>query len=173
MEQFLNIIKTRRSVRKYKEEQIQPEELDAVLEAGMYAPSGRGMQAAVIVAVQNKEVICSLSKMNAQIFGVETDPYYGAPTVVLVFADPSRSTYIEDGSCVLENMMLEAHALGLATCWVHREREMFESEEGKAWMKQWGLDLDLKGIGAVALGYPDGEPRPAAGRKDGYVVKVL
>lgn len=173
MSEFLEVIKTRRSVRQYKKQQIRPEELDAVLEAGTYAPSGRGMQAAVIVAVQNEEVIQSLSTMNAEIFGVETDPYYGAPTIVLVFADPSRSTYIEDGTCVLENMMLEAHALGLGTCWIHREREMFEREEGKQWMRQWGLASELQGIGAIALGYADGETKPAAKRKDGYIVKVL
>lgn len=125
------MIKTRRSTRSFKLDSIPEDLLDAVLEAGTYAPTGMNRQSPVIIAVSDKKYREKLSKLNAAIMGVDKDPYYGAPTVVLVFADPSANTFVEDGSCVLENMMLAAHACDLGSVWVHREREIFDSEEGK------------------------------------------
>ena len=154
---FLKVIETRRSCRKYKPEQITDEELKAVLEAGTYAPTSRGMQSPYIVAVQKKEVLARLAKMNAEIMGVTSNPYYDAPTYVLVFA-PSLAN----------NLMLAAHDLGIGSCWIHREREMFATEEGKQLMEEWGLPEGLMGIGALSLGYPDGESAPAKPRKPEY-----
>ena len=166
--EFLKLIETRRSCRKYKPEQITDEELKAVLEAGTYAPTSRGLQAPYIVAVQNKELREKLGAMNAQIMGVTFNPYYDAPTYVLVFAPADAHNPIQDGSCILENMMLAAHAIGLGSCWIHREREMFDSEEGKLLMKEWGLPDGLMGIGALALGYPAEAPAQAKPRKEDY-----
>lgn len=104
--------------------------------------------------------------------GVDKDPYYGAPTVVLVLADPSANTFVEDGSCVLENLMLAAHACGLSSVWVHREREIFDSEEGKKLLREWNLPETLRGVGSIALGYPAAEPTARPPRKDGYIVKI-
>ena len=129
--EFLEIIKTRRSCRKYRPEQITDEELKLVLEAGIYAPTSRGLQAPYIVAVQNKEQMAKLAAMNAEVMGVTSNPYYDAPTYVIVLAPADARNPIQDGSCILENMMLAAHALGLASCWIHREREMFEMPEAK------------------------------------------
>ena len=165
---FLEIIRTRRSYRSYKPEQIADEQLNAVLEAGTYAPTSRGLQSPFIVAIQNDELKARLAQMNAEIMGVTTNPYYDAPTYVLVFVPADAPNGIQDASLVLENMMLAAHAQGLGSCWIHREREMFATAEGQALMKQWGLPEGLVGIGALALGYPDGEPSPAKPRKEGY-----
>ena len=165
---FLEIIRTRRSYRSYKPEQITDEQLNAVLEAGTYAPTSRGLQSPFIVAIQNDELKARLAQMNAEIMGVTTNPYYDAPTYVLVFVPADAPNGIQDASLVLENMMLAAHAQGLGSCWIHREREMFATAEGQALMKQWGLPEGLVGIGALALGYPDGEPSPAKPRKEGY-----
>lgn len=166
---FLEIIRTRRSCRCYKPEQITDEQLNAVLEAGTYAPTSRGLQSPFIVAVQEEGLLKRLAKMNADVMGVTTNPYYDAPTYVLVFVPEDFANGVYDASLVLENMMLAAHALGLGSCWIHREREMFATEEGKQLMKQWGLPEGLTGIGALSLGYPDGEPAPAKPRKEGYV----
>lgn len=166
---FLEIIKTRRSCRKYRTEQVSDAELSAVLEAGTYAPNGHGLQSPFIVAVQDSVLRSRLSAMNAGIMGVESDPYYGAPTLVLVFAPAGNANAVKDGSCVLDNMMLAAHALGLGSCWINREDEMFATSEGRAMMAQWGLPDGLMGVGALSLGYPAGEPRPAKPRKEGYV----
>lgn len=168
----LQNIKTRRSIRKYKAEQVKAEELQAVLEAGTYAPSGRGMQSPILVAVQDEAVMKQIVKMNAAVLGSDSNPYYGAPTVVLVFAPADRTTWLEDGSCVLDTMMLAAHSIGLASCWIHREREMFAAEEGKALMKQWGIPENYKGVGALALGYADCPLPEAPERKDGRIVMV-
>ena len=165
---FLEIIRTRRSYRSYKPEQITDEQPNAVLEAGTYAPTSRGLQSPFIVAVQNEELKARLAQMNAEIMGVTTNPYYDAPTYVLVFVPADAPNGIQDASLVLENMMLAAHAQGLGSCWIHREQEMFATEEGKELMKQWGLPEGLIGIGALALGYPEGEPSPAKPRKEGY-----
>ena len=165
---FLEIIRTRRSYRSYQLEQITDEQLNAVLEAGTYAPTSRGLQSPFIVAIQNEELKARLAKMNAEIMGVTTNPYYDAPTYVLVFVPSDAPNGIQDASLVMEIMMLAAHAQGLGSCWIHREREMFATEEGKELMQQWGLPEGLVGIAALALGYPNGEPSPAKPRKEGY-----
>ncbi len=165
---FLKIIETRRSCRKYKKEQVKDSELKAVLEAGTYAPTSRGMQSPYIVAVQNEAVLRKLAGMNAKVMGATSNPYYDAPTYVLVFASLDSHNPVQDGSCVLENMMLAAHAIGLASCWIHREREMFETPEGKDLIREWGLPENIIGVGALALGYADGDlPKPKP-RKEGY-----
>ena len=147
---FLSLIKTRRSVRAYKSEFVPSEALDAVLEAGTYAPTGGGHQSPTIIAITDPKYRKEIAKLNAEVMGSNTDPYYGAPVVILVLADGSASTFVEDGSCVLENMMLAAHALGLGTVWVHREREIFDSESGKALLREWKLPETLRGVGAIA-----------------------
>lgn len=164
----LETIRTRRSCRKYKTEQVSPEELQAVLEAGEWAPTAKGLQDPFIVAVQNAEDISTLTELNAQVMGVKSNPYYNAPTYLLVFATDGGKNALQDGSCVLENMMLAAHSIGLATCWINREREMFTTEAGKALMKKWGLPDGLMGVGALSLGYPDGGTHAPKPRKQGY-----
>ena len=145
---FLEIIRTRRSCRSYKSEQITDEQLNAVLEAGTYAPTSRGLQSPFIVAIQNDDLKARLAKMNAEIMGVATNPYYDAPTYILVFVPADAPNGIQDASLVLENMMLAAHAQGLGSCWIHREKEIFTTEEGKEGMTQWRLPEGLVGIGA-------------------------
>ena len=169
---MLELLKTRRSVRSYKPEQIAAQELDAVLEAGTYAPTGMGMQSPVIVAVQDAQTRQAVMELNQQARGGSGDPYYGAPTIVLVLADPERGTCVEDGACVLCNMMNAAHSLGLASCWIHGEREMFPLPEGKALLRQWGLPETLRGVGSIALGYAAGPLPPPQPRKEGYIHKV-
>ena len=170
--EVLNAIKTRRSIRKYKAEQITDEQLDAILEAGTYAATGMGKQSPVIVVVQKPELIAKLSKMNAAGMGTTSDPFYGAPTVLIVLADPERGTYVEDGSLVMGNLMLAAHTEGIGSCWIHRAKETFESEEGKNILKELGITGDYEGIGNCVLGYADGDEPKAHPIKDNYVYYV-
>ncbi len=173
MNEVLNCLETRRSVRKYLPKQITDTELDAVLRAGSYAPSGMGRQSPKIVVLQNPEDIAQLERMNAAALGKpEAKPFFGAPTVCVVLADASVSTCVEDGSLVMGNLMNAAHALGLGSCWIHRAREEFASEEGKALLKKWGIEGEWIGVGHCILGYPDGEPSHAKPRKADYIVKV-
>lgn len=165
---FLDIIRTRRSCRSYKPEQITDKQLNAVLEAGTFAPTSRGLQSPFIVAVQNEALLKRLAAMNAEVMGVSFNPYYDAPTYVLVFVPADAPNGLLDASLVMENMMLAAHAQGLGSCWIHREREMFAAEEGLQLMKEWGLPEGLVGVGALSLGYPADNPSPAKPRKDGY-----
>ena len=165
---FLEIIRTRRSCRSYKPEQVTDEQLNAVLEAGTYAPTSRGLQSPFIVAVQKKELLERLAQMNAEVMGVTFNPYYDAPTYILVFVPADAPNGVQDASLVMENMMLAAHAQGLGSCWIHREREIFATEEGKEMMQEWGLPEGLVGVAALALGYPAAEPSPAKPRKEGY-----
>ena len=168
--EILQALRARRSCRSYKPEQIKDDELKAVLEAGTWAPTGMGRQDPWIVAVQNPELLKKISKMNAAFLGVDTDPFYGAPTYVLVFgSDPAVwANSVPDGSLVLGNMMNAAYAIGLGSCWINREREMFATEEGKALMQEFGLPEGLIGIGALALGYPAAPPREPKPRKENY-----
>ncbi|MDD7740249.1 MAG: nitroreductase [Fusicatenibacter sp.] len=171
-EEVLQAIKSRRSIRKYKKEQITDEQLNAILEAGTYAPTGMGMQSPVIVAIQKPELIEKLSKMNAAVMGSSSDPFYGAPTVLVVLADPQRGTYVEDGSLVMGTLLLAAHAVGVDSCWIHRAKEEFESEEGKELLRQWGIPENYVGIGHCILGYRDCEYPDPKPRKENYIVRV-
>ena len=175
MNETLKVLKERRSVRKYKAEQIRDEELNAILEAGTWAPTGMGLQSAVMVVVQDPETIAWMSKLNAEIQGKPgTDPFYGAPTVVVVLADSSSRNWLQDGSLVMGNLMTAAAALGLGSCWINRAKETFETPEGKALLAKWGLDPEKYiGVGYCILGYPapNGTRTPGP-RKAGYVLHV-
>ena len=167
----LDPLKTRRSCRSYQPDQIKPEELSAVLEAGTWAPTAMGTQEPFIVVVQNPDKIAQIERLNASVMGnPDGHPFYGAPTLLIVFADASRGgVFVEDGSLVMGNLLNAAHAVGLGSCWIHRAHEVFGTEEGKAMMKEWGVPETYAGIGNCILGYPVQEA-PAKPRKDGYVI---
>jgi nitroreductase len=170
--EVLEAMKLRRSIRAYKPDQITDEELDTVLEAGTYAATGMNKQSPKMVVVQDKEARDLLSRLNAQVMGIDSDPFYGAPTIVVVFADKTRNTYIEDGSLVIGNMLLAAYSIGLGSCWIHRAREVFSGPEGKALMNKWDISENHIGIGHCALGYP-AVPLPSAQpRKADYIVRT-
>ncbi|MCI7741475.1 MAG: nitroreductase [Clostridiales bacterium] len=158
MNNTINDIMNRRSIRKYKPEQITREELDIILQAGICAPTGKNRQSPILIAVQNKEVRDLLSRMNAQVLGADVDPFYGAPTVVVVLAKADSPHAVQDGSLVLGNMMTAAKAIGLGSCWINRAREVFDSAEGKQLLARWGVEGDYIGVGNCILGYPDEEP---------------
>ena len=162
---------TRRSVRKYADRQVNDDELEKVLEAGLYAPTAKNNQKPIMVAVRDKQTRDLLSRTNAAIMGVETDPFYGAPCVIVVLADPAFPTWIDDGSLVMGNLLNAAHSLGLGSCWVNRAREFYDTEEGKALLKKWGVPETYRGIGNVILGYPEETPEPKA-RLEGRIIKV-
>ena len=167
--EIIKALKTRRSVRAYKSEQITDDELKTVLEAGTWAPTAKGLQDPWIVAIQNPALLKRISRMNAAVWGREDiDPFYGAPTFVLVFGTADWVNAVPDGSLVLGNMMNAAHAIGLGSCWINREREMFATDEGKALMRELGLPDGLIGIGALALGYPAAPPKDPKPRKENY-----
>ena len=146
-----------------------PEDLiRQIVEAGTYAATGRGLQSPIIIAVTDRESRDRLSKLNADILGTDTDPFYGAPVVLIVLADRSIPTYLYDGSLVMGNLMLAAHALGLGSCWIHRAKEEFDSPEGKQILRDLGIEGDYEGIGHCIIGYIDGEVPGAKPRKDGW-----
>ncbi len=172
MSEVISNMKTRRSIRKYKPDMIPEDVLNRIIEAGTYAATGMGKQSPIIIAVTNKEIRDKFSKMNAEIMGVDSDPFYGAPVVLIVLADKARPTYVYDGSLVMGNLMLAAHAEGIGSCWIHRAKEEFESAEGKAFLKSLGIEGDYEGIGHCVLGYTDGEEPKAMPRKENYVYCV-
>ena len=172
MAETLTTLKNRRSCRAYKPERIGEDKLQAIIEAGTYAPTGMGKQSPIIIVVEDPEVKKQLSQMNAKILGADIDPFYGAPELLIVLADKAMPTYVYDGSLVMGNMMNAAADLGVASCWVHRAKEEFESEEGKAILKKLGIEGDYEGIGNLILGYAEKEADAPAPRKDNYVYKI-
>ena len=173
MNEVIKNILDRRSIRQYKDEMIPKEILEQIIEAGTYAPSGMGMQSPIIIAITNKEIRDRLSKLNAKIMGKEdTDPFYGAPVVIVEIEKKNVPTHIYDGSLVMENMMLAANSLGLGSCWIHRAKEEFETEEGKEILKSLGIKGEYEGIGNCILGYPDNEKIEAKPRKENYIYKI-
>ena len=172
MNETLKTLKERRSCRSYRPDPVPAEILDRILEAGTYAASGMGRQSAIMIAVTDKKVRDQLSKMNAAVMGSAADPFYGAPAVIVVLADRSVGTYLYDGSLVMGNLMNAAHALGIASCWIHRAKEEFDSEEGKAILKELGIEGDYEGIGHCILGYAAQESSPAAPRKENFIFRI-
>jgi len=171
----LEVLCNRRAIRNYKSEQIKPEELETVLKAGTYAPTGMGMQSPLIVAVQDSEKTAKLRKLNAEIMGRDIDPYYGAPTIILVFSTDISYDHeigILDAAAVCTNILNAAYAAGLGSCWIHRAKAMFETKEGKKLLKEWGLPENLRGVCSIALGYADCEQPVPKPRREGYTVKL-
>ena len=172
MNESIKNLLERRSIRAYKKELVPKETLDTILEAGKYSPSGMGQQSTLMVVTQDPELVARLSKMNAAVMGSTSDPFYGAPTVIIVFSDSKMGTCVENGSLVMGNLMNAAHSLGIGSCWIHRAKEEFESEEGKALLKKWGIEGDYEGIGHCVLGYAAAELPAAKPRKENYVYYV-
>lgn len=170
---FIENLKTRRSIRAYREQLPTEESIKRIVEAGTYAPNGLGKQSARIIVVTNKILRDKLSRMNAAILGTTADPFHGAPAVIIVIGDKSVPTYIYDGALVMGNILNAAHAEGLGSCWVHRAKEMFESKEGKELLDKWGIKEDCEGIGCCTIGYSSDEelPHPRPRKKD-YILYV-
>ena len=163
----------RRSIRKYDARPVPDEVLDAILEAGIHAPSGMNTQGVRLVAVRDPQTVAHLSRLNAAVMGATHDPFYGANCVVIVLADPELyNGWVEDGALALGNMMNAAHALGLGSCWIHRAKQVFDSPEGKELLEKWGLPTHLRGVGNCILGYPACDHPNPAPRKDGRIVKI-
>ena len=164
---------TRRSVKKYKSEPVAKELIEKIVEAGTYAPTGRNAQAPIILAITDRHVRDELSKTNAEILGApNSDPFYGAPVVLVVLADKQRNTRVYDGSVVMENLMLAAHALGVGSCWIHRAKETFEQPRWKEWLQTLGIEGEYEGIGNCVLGSPDGEVPEVKPRKENWVYYI-
>lgn len=170
MKDTITDIIERRSVRAFSDRMPSEEILARVIEAGTYAPTGMGKQSPLIIAITNRELRDRLSRMNAEIMCTKSDPFYGAPVVLVVLADKNRATYLYDGSLVMGNLMLAAHSLGLGSCWIHRAKEEFESEEGKQILRELGIEGQYEGIGHCILGYAaDGFKPNVIERKQDYV----
>ena len=174
MSETLKVLESRRSCRAYRPELIEEEKLQAIIKAGTYAATGMGRQSPVIIAVTNKELRDRLSAMNAKIMGQGEgfDPFYGAPELLIVLANKDVPTYIYDGSLVMGNLMNAAADLGVDSCWIHRAKEEFESEEGKEILRNLGMEGNYEGIGHLVLGYAAAPLKDAAPRKEDYVYYV-
>lgn len=174
-----NII-TRRSVKSYKSEMPPMEAIEEICKAGTYAPTGMGAQSPIILAVTNKEMRDKLSRINLEIVmgnnlttsSGHSDPFYGAPVVLVVLAAKDKGTRVYDGSLVMENLMLAAHSLGLGSCWIHRAKETFETEEGKEILKSLGIEGEYEGIGNCIIGYEDQAPKEQKPRKEDYIYYI-
>lgn len=171
MNEIIQNMITRRSIKKYKPDPVPREMLDQILKAGTYAACGMGRQSPIIIAVTDKTVRDELSALNAKVMGASGDPFYGAPAVLIVLADKSIPTHVYDGSLVMGNLMNAAHALGLGSCWIHRAKETFELPEGKALLNKLGITGDYEGIGNCIVGYP-AEKKEAKPRKENYIYYI-
>ena len=174
MNETLKVLENRRSCRKFKPDMVKEDELKAILRAGTYAATGMGKQSPIIIAVTDKKLRDEVMDANRKVggWGGDFDPFYGAPVILIVLAKKSVPTYVYDGSLVMGNLMNAAESLGVASIWIHRAKEEFESEFGKGLLKKLGIEEDYEGIGHCALGYAVEPVKEAAPRKDDYVYYV-
>lgn len=158
MKTVLDFMKSRRSIRKFKPEHVPQADIDKIIEAGLYAASGKGQQKSIIIQVSQQELRDKLSAMNCQIGGWKEgfDPFYGAQDILIVLDAKDGPDPLYDGSLVMGNMMLEAHELGIGSCWIHRAKEEFESELGKEILNSLGIEGEYVGVAHCAIGYTDG-----------------
>ena len=173
MNRTINDILQRRSIKKYNDRKVSEEDLDTILECGLYAPSGSNKQSAIMWAIEDKELIRKLEMMNAKVVGNDPERshnFYGASVIIIVLADQKASTNVYDGSLVMANLMLAAKALGIGSCWINRSKQMFETQEGKALLEEHGIEGDYEGIGICLLGYYDEEPS-AKPRRENRIFK--
>ncbi len=171
MNETIMAMKERRSIRKFKPDMPKKEDLQKIIEAGLYAASGMGRQDTIIVAVTDRALRDRLSAANRQIAGFpgEMDPFYGGPAVLIVLADKSSPVHVYDGSLTMGNMLLAAHSLGLGSIWVHRAKEEFEMPEYQQLLKDLGVEGEWEGVGHCVVGYIDGDRPAAAERKPNRV----
>lgn len=174
MNDVIRAMEERRSIRRFKPDMPEKKDIDQILDAGLYAASGMGRQSVITIAITNREQRDKLSEANRKIGGWQEgfDPFYGAPVILVVLADRNASTYKYDGSLVMGNLMLAAHALGLGSIWIHRAKEEFELPEYKEILKGLGIEGDWEGIGHCAVGYIDGQAPAPAKRKNGRVFYI-
>lgn len=172
MNETLKVLESRRSCRKFKPDMVEQDKLDAIIKAGTYAATGMGKQSPIIIAITNKELRDQFSKENAKIMGVDMDPFYGAPVILIVLADKNVVTYQYDGSLVMGNLMNAAESLGVNSIWIHRAKEEFESDFGKKILADLGIEGDYEGIGHCALGYAAAELQAPAPRKENYAYYI-
>ncbi len=158
MNQTIQTLTTRRSCKSYKATHVEKSLIEQIIACGLNAPTGRNLQSPLFVVVTNDDMVAHLSKLNAQVFGMSGDPFYGAKDVIVVLAKKSAHTYLYDGSVALANLLNGAYSLGVGSCWIHRGKEVFESAEGKKLLAEWGIVDDVEGIGFCILGYPNKEP---------------
>ena len=171
MNEVTKILCERRSIRKFKSDQVPMETLEEILKCGTYAPNGKSKQSARIVVVRDRDTIENIAKINGSFVNKPgLNPFYEAPTLLIVFADKTVATYVQDGSAVIMNMLNAAFSLGVDSCWIHRAKETFETDFGKELMQKWGLDDNYEGIGNIVLGYRDCPLPPAAPRKENYII---
>lgn len=171
MNDIIKAMKERRSIRKFKADMPVKEDIEQIIEAGLYAANARGNQATITIAVTNKELRDKFSAVNCKIGGwkEDFDPFYGAPVILIVLAEKDWKNRVYDGSLVMGNMMLAAHSLGLGSIWIHRAKEEFELPEYQQFLKDLGVEGEWEGIGHCAVGYIDGDMPKAAKRKDNRV----
>ena len=162
-EAYKNLIE-RRSIRKYNNTKVSHDLIEQIVRAGQFAPSGMNRQIYAFVVVEDEELVARLSKMNANAMNSSSDPFYGAKSLIIVFADTNAPTYLYDGALAMGNLMNAANALGVDSCWIHRAKEVFETPEGKEMKKTWGLPESYEGIGHCILGYREEEPGERAQR---------
>ena len=169
MNETIQNILTRRSVRNFDPERLPSEEqIQQIVECGKYAANGMGYQHTKMLLVTNREVRDRISRMNAEILGTTSDPFYGAPVIIMVFAKAGWRNRVYDGSLVMGNLMLAAHSLGVDSIWIHRAKEECESAEGREILELAGINPDeWEGIGHCALGFRRGEvPEPKPRKAD-------
>ena len=171
MNETLKVLESRRSCRKFKSDNIKDEDINEIIKAGTYAATGMGKQSPIIIAVTDKKLRDEIAEENRKIGGWQEgfDPFYGAPTILIVLADKTVPTHVYDGSLVIGNLMNAAESLGVGSIWIHRAKEEFDSEFGKNILKKLGIEGDYEGIGHCALGYAEEPAKAAAPRKDNYV----
>lgn len=168
---MLDELKSRRSIRKYTPDLVSEEELNNIIEAGRYAPSGRGLQSSLIVAIQDQEIINKIKKLNQKVLGKDIDPFYGANTLIVIFGNKNIDTYLIDASLVAGNIMNEAYSVGVGSCFIYRAKEEFELEEAKELKQTLGVGDDYEGVANIILGYPDEQPVPKPRRDNVIIIK--
>lgn len=169
MSEVLQNILTRRSVRDFKAEQIKDEELDLILQAGIYAPSGMNKQSWQFTVVQNKEKVELLAKVTRETLGRDAGyNFYGPPTLIMLSNDKDNTNGLADCACALENVFLMANSLGIGSCWINQLKTICDEKEVREVLTSFGVPENHIVWGMASIGYPASKPKVHE-RKDGVI----
>jgi nitroreductase len=183
MNETTKVIKNRRSIRKYKSKPVNDAEIEAIMEAAIYAPNAQNEQKWHFAVVQNQQMIDKMVDIIKENIGKSGPPFlkdrvkspdyhtfHHAPAVVFITGDPSSRFIQIDCGAALQTMALAAESLNIGTCPVASSVFLFESESGKAISKQLGIPDNYNFMCSLAMGYPEGE-KPAAPPRKKEVIK--
>lgn len=158
MNEVLNAIFSRHSVRSFKAEKLKREELELLLKAAAAAPTARNRQLNGFIALTNSETIDRLAELTGAVVGRDLKGFYKPAALIITYASTEATYGADDNACAMENIYLAAHSLGIGCVWINQLRDGCKDEKVREILRSVGVPDDCVVYGSAAVGYPAAAP---------------